>query len=266
MSNGVLLYAYNNDTDDYVELAKVCAKQIRKFMPNVGITLITNEQLSHNLFDNIIIQEKPIPSIRHYRTTDNINTIKWFNGDRISAYNLSPYDKTILMDVDYIVFNKSLGDLFKSNYEILCYGDVQDASGQNSFLSDRKLHWSSINMLWATIIYFTKNDTAKQVFDLMSFIKVNYEYYRKLYNFKNGPYRNDNAISIAYNILGLYKNVCYNKMMALPPYISIDKIHNSKVIFSYGSDTNRTTSYVKDTNIHIMNKQGILDTFNESNS
>ena len=43
MSQGFLLFAHNNGEVDYLKLAQICAKRIRKYYDNVLIALVTDE-------------------------------------------------------------------------------------------------------------------------------------------------------------------------------------------------------------------------------
>jgi hypothetical protein len=62
----------------------------------------------------------------------------------------------------------------------------------------------SLSTLWATILIFNKTDKSKMLFDLAGRIQKHYSYYRKLYNIAQSNFRNDNAFTIADNILNGY--------------------------------------------------------------
>ena len=114
-------------------------------------------------------------------------------------------------------------------------------------------------MLWATVLYFTKNDTAREFFNLVKLVQDNYQYYYNLYNFKMGPYRNDYAISIAYNLLNL-EHYLLDPLFTLPSQYSIDTVREDGVVTYMFDDK---VSYVKNTNIHVMNKHSILEHIDE---
>jgi len=255
IENGVLLFAYNNESIKYTELAKLCALLVRKHLPNTGVTLVT-DNLIEGPFDDVIILEAGDSNRRTFRTPDGkTEEVTWHNKTRPQAYDITPYEKTLLLDVDYLMFNNSLQWLFQSDKELLCHNTVYDITEKDSFIDDKMLHWSSIPMLWATVLYFTKNDTAREFFNLVKLVQDNYQYYYNLYNFKMGPYRNDYAISIAYNLLSL-DYYFLDPLFTLPSQYSINTVQEDGVV-TYGFDDKVT--YIKNTNIHIMNKYSILE-------
>ena len=148
--------------------------------------------------------------------------------------------------------------IFQTQEELVCHKDVFDITGMNSFIDDKLLHWSSIPMLWATVLYFTKGETAKAFFDLMKMIQENYMYYYNLYNFKKGPYRNDYAISIAYNLLSL-EGYFDNSLLTLPSQHTLTDVREDGTVV-YEFDNNVSTA--KNANLHIMNKHSILENAN----
>ena len=257
--NGVLLFAYDNESIKYTELAKLCALLVRKHLPNIGVTLVT-DNLIEGPFDDVIIVEAGDSSRRTFRTPNGkTEEVVWHNKTRPQAYDLTPYEKTLLLDVDYLMFNNSLQWLFQSNQELICHNTAYDITDKDSFIDDKLLHWSSVPMLWATVLYFTKNDTAREFFKLVSLIQDNYQYYYNLYNFKMGPYRNDYAISIAYNLLSL-DTYFIDPLFTLPSQYTINKVReDGTVVYEYDG----SIAYLKNTNVHIMNKHSILEYINE---
>ena len=257
--NGVLLFAYDNESIKYTELAKLCALLVRKHLPNTGVTLVT-DNLIEGPFDDVIILEAGDSNRRTFRTPNGgTEEVTWHNKTRPQAYDLTPYEKTLLLDVDYLMFNNSLQWLFQSDKELICHNIAYDITDKDSFIDDKLLHWSSIPMLWATVLYFTKNDTAREFFNLVKLVQDNYQYYYNLYNFKMGPYRNDYAISIAYNLLNL-EHYLLDPLFTLPSQYSIDTVREDGVVTYMFDDK---VSYVKNTNIHVMNKHSILEHIDE---
>lgn len=84
MTRGVLLFAENSDIN-YVQQAETLARSI-KHNGNVQVTLVTSDTVDSEAFDTIIHVPK------------SEGTWKIYN--RINAYEISPYDETIVMDVD----------------------------------------------------------------------------------------------------------------------------------------------------------------------
>jgi hypothetical protein len=55
--------------------------------------------------------------------------------------------------------------------------------------------------VWATAFAFRKTERARLFFELVGMVKRNYDYYRLLYNIREGNFRNDYAFAIAHYIL-----------------------------------------------------------------
>ena len=257
--NGVLLFAYDNESIKYTELAKLCALLVRKHLPNTGVTLVTDNSID-GPFDDVILVETGNSGRRTFRNPNGeTEEVTWHNKTRPQAYDLTPYDKTLLLDVDYLMFNNSLQWLFQSDKELLCHNTVYDITGKESLIDEKMLHWSSIPMLWATVIYFTKNDTAREFFNLVKLVQDNYQYYYNLYNFKSGPYRNDYAISIAYNLLSL-EHYIIDPLFTLPSQFTLEDVREDGTLVH---NADGEVSYIRNTNVHVMNKHSIIEHIDE---
>jgi hypothetical protein len=249
-SKGVLIYAFNT-TFDYVSAAIFAAKQVKQYL-NLPVTLVTDSPIDSNVFDKIIILTDKETSDRMYRThTGELINIEWLNKNRVSAYDVSPYDKTLLIDADYFMFNSSLRPMFETDIEFACFNEINDVTGNEKNLI--RISQTSIPMQWATVVYFTKCEFAKSVFNFMSHIKNNWDYYSLLYRFRSGTYRNDFSLSVAVQSLSGYTTkiaTLPGKLQTMFSTVDIVKVENNEVVFSHGSDINK----IKDTNIHCMNK------------
>ena len=112
-------------------------------------------------------------------------------------------------------------------------------------------------------MYFTKNDTAREFFKLVKLIQDNYQYYYNLYNFKSGPYRNDYAISIAYNLLSI-ENYFRDPLFTLPSQYTISEVRqDGTIVYEFDGRNKTEVSYINNTNLHVMNKHSILEHTNE---
>ena len=257
--NGVLLFAYDNESIKYTELAKLCALLVRRHLPNTGVTLVTDNSID-GPFDDVILVETGNSGRRTFRNPNGeTEEVTWHNKTRPQAYDLTPYDKTLLLDVDYLMFNNSLQWLFQSDKELLCHNTVYDITGKESLIDEKMLHWSSIPMLLATVIYFTKNDTAREFFNLVKLVQDNYQYYYNLYNFKSGPYRNDYAISIAYNLLSL-EHYIIDPLFTLPSQFTLEDVREDGTLVH---NADGEVSYIRNTNVHVMNKHSIIEHIDE---
>ena len=243
-SRGVLLFAFNTDEINYLKIAENCVKLIKKHL-NLPVTLITNEncEIEHC---NVV----------HYTQTQFYNTRpggegkEWKNLDRYLAYDLSPYDTTLLIDCDYYIFNSNLLKYFHIVEDYLL-------AKEQLFTSTATLGTMGdfhIDQRWATLMLFKKTQSSKLFFELVKRVQTNYRYYASLYSIKQKNYRNDHAFTIAHSILNGYSNdieFCYPEMLiAISEELEDLEISDSIIIARTS-----TKSYVlSKTSLHFINK------------
>ena len=130
---------------------------------------------------------------------------------------------------------------------------------QGTELSFDRVSDKTIPMYWATIIYFTKSDTAKNVFDLVSHIKENYNYYRTVYDISESKFRNDFAFSIAVHMLkGFEPSTEWPKDLPSDMWVSTDRDILIDASTSIKLLAHNSYDYIpvnlKDATVHVMNK------------
>ena len=128
MSRGVLLFCFNTDTCKYHRIAERCVELIKKNL-KLEVTVVTNfetfKQFKHlgmvnfKLFDN---------EIGNKRLKED-----WHNLDRCHAYDLSPYDTTLLMDIDYLPFTNNLLEYFDVEEDFLIHDKIHDLTNKNVY-------------------------------------------------------------------------------------------------------------------------------------
>lgn len=263
MSKGILLFAFNIENVNYYEMAVATAKRINHFL-NLPVTLITNEQslpeIAHYTFDNVIIA----PEDSTNKKGKNI----WLNKGRYRAYELTPYDETILLDTDYLVNSNRLIQLFD------LYDDFMCAKTVSFLMSDKDeqeiISQYSFTTLWATVMIFRKTPRVKQIFECLEIVQKNYVHYASLYHFASGMYRNDYAITIALRIVNGHAND--NK-----DYIPWNLIHLGKEITAHrtndmqfnteymllNNDEKRKYIHIKDIDFHCMSKSNFMELVDE---
>lgn len=199
-SKGVLLFAFNSKTTDYISITEQTSRLIRKNL-NLPITLVTDTDVEvSGIYDTIIRVDNKGSNFRF--TKDN-KTTEWRNFDRYRAYELSPYYETLLIDTDYLVLDDSLLKLFEQPFDYRLMYKMQTPKGLNK----DEMGPVSLPMVWATVALFRKTERAKLFFGLIGRIQRNYNYYRNLFGIREGSYRNDYAFSIANIIMNGYSLV-----------------------------------------------------------
>lgn len=240
-SRGLLAFAVNSDTTDYVSIATQTLTVASKVL-GLPYTLITNTKADVNQRYDI----------------DRGEFVQWNNFGRYSAYDLTPYDETLVIDADYLVLDDNLNKIFNTPWDYLLQ--------RNSYALTQE--WpntmgpNSIPFVWATVFAFRKTPRANLFFDLIRRIQNNYGYYHSLFNVRERNYRNDYAFAMADYILNGYTigtQTIPGNMLTVDQTIQSITAQGSQLIIK---DTNR--SYViPRTNIHIMSKAYLQsDNFN----
>lgn len=263
MTSGVLLFAYNNEQIDYVAQACFLANRIKQYM-NLPTTLVTDDKqrvLKYyngvEIFDNIVassLEQKNKKTYHDGSLSKKVLDFKNFN--RSDAYDLTPYDKTMVMDTDYIISNDMLSKVFESNNKLMMYSNSMDVSGWRDESEFQYISETSIKFYWATCVYFTKSEVNKIFFDLVKHIKENYQHYRNLYQITSTVFRNDYAFSIAAHIMGYVKELP-GKMIYSTHKDVLHKINNVNIKLLIEKQ-DRVGEYTllnsKGVNLHVMNK------------
>jgi hypothetical protein len=209
MKHGAIIFAQNNAQVDYIKLAIFSAKQIIKYL-EIPVTLVTDnpEWLSNTYPDDVAIFDKVIVTSSHLSQTKKFydgsltsKKFEWKNFTRSQVYELTPYDKTLVIDSDYILNSSILKSAFDSDYDFQIYRNSFDLAGWRDTESFSKLNQYSIPFYWATVFVFEKTQVTEAFFTLINHIKENWEYYRILHSIDGQLFRNDFAFSIAIHIM-----------------------------------------------------------------
>ena len=170
MSKGFCFVAQNNSSTDYVKQACILALSIHKFNKNQKISIITNDKVPEKykiLFDKII----PID------VDDSKNEeIKFQN--RYKVFQLTPYKKTIVMDVDMLILHDIThwwSELKKRN--LFFVSNVKNYRNENVTTRYYRKTWDENNLpnLYSAFYYFKKSDEAHEFFKLLEIIMINWE-------------------------------------------------------------------------------------------
>jgi|SRR6056300_162195 len=263
MTRGVLLFAFNNEQIDYVAQACFLAGRIKQYM-NLPTTLVTDDVqrvVKHynglEVFDDIYghaVEQKNKKT--YFDGSLSKKVLDFKNFTRSDAYDLTPYQQTLILDTDYIISNNILSKVFESSNKLMMYSKSLDVSGWRDASEFSYISETSIKFYWATCVYFTKDPENKAFFDVIKHIKNNYQHYRNLYQITSTVFRNDYAFSIAAHIMGNVKELP-GKMIYSTAKDILHKIDNNELTMLVEKQ-NRTGEYTllksKDTNLHIMNK------------
>ena len=198
MTTGVLLFAHNNKHIDYVELAAWSADRIHRHL-KLPVCLVTDSATTDPVFDCVVRVDEPESNDRYFE--DLAQNVAWKNTNRSCAFELSPYDATLVLDVDYVVASADLLTVFDSPQDFLTPSRAYDVTGINTFEDLNNFGKFCMPMVWATVMFFRKTPTAQLMFDTVKMIKNNWTHYRDLYQMGRTVFRNDFAFAIAANLI-----------------------------------------------------------------
>lgn len=197
MTQGVVLFAHDTDQIKYTQLAAWSAQRIKRWLA-LPVCLVTSDpDITDPVFDVIIHQDRQQGESRSFADLDQPMT--WFNHDRCSAYALSPFDQTVLLDVDYVVASEDLLQVLEIPTDIAAPRWAMDVTGSSDFVDLNHFGRHSMPIAWATVVMFRRSSTAELVFDMMGMIQSNWRHYRDLYGITQSKYRNDFALAMALN-------------------------------------------------------------------
>jgi hypothetical protein len=259
MNQGCCIFAFDGDIA-YGPQAVLAATLVKKYL-NIPVTLITDKLTSSNtnctIFDQVIIIE--IEDTDNSRVLSGRN-ISFKNINRNRIYDITPYDRTLLIDSDFLVFSDRLKPYLDSDNDFMICESMKDLCPRRPG-GDVWFSPSSLHMLWATNIIFNKTPENKILFDLVEHVRENWQWYGTLYQFDTRRFRNDYAFTVACHIMSGFG--CEKYHVALPSPIlitdrdSLVKITNTSMTWVLGEQN----TLVKTTNqdIHMMNKIELLE-------
>lgn len=257
MSNiGAVIIANNTNEFDYIKLAEVAANKIKTHL-DIPVALISGAEVESDVFDKII-QLNPKETNKRY-IKEYAGHVSWLNMDRTAVYDLTPWDRTLLVDADFLVHTDALKNHLHSTIDFAIARKLYDPTTGNDYVL--KLGKSQIDQRWATLMIFNKSDIAKSIFEMAKHVFDHWYYYHKLYNFTFAPYRNDYSFTIACHLLGGYGNINFDitnyKMCNCDFNTRIKQINLENVLIAYDKIVNtQPKTFVQriKSDVHIQNK------------
>lgn len=235
-SRGILAFAYNVDTIDYVAIAKQTLDLASKKL-GLPYTIITEKE-----FEN-----------KNQNSRYDIDTekfIQWRNIGRHNAYDLSPYQETLVIDVDYLIADDTLNKIFDIEWDYILQRKSFALTTEWPALMGAK----SLPYVWATVFAFRKTKRAQMYFNLIGRIQRNYAYYCALFNVEQRNFRNDYAFAMADIILNGYavsNHSIPDNMLAVNQSIKSITLQDNKFVIK-----DQGKSYVVPVmNLHLMSKK-----------
>jgi hypothetical protein len=245
MTTGALIFARNNEHIDYVSMARWSARNIERHL-GIPTHIVTDDSRDDS-------------GARHF---NDVGTVTWHNTNRMDAYRLSPWDRTLVLDADYVVASNQLRGILDCDADFLAHRWAYDVTGCNNFEGLNYFGDVRMPMWWATVMVFNKSKTAELIFDTMAMIRDNWTHYRHIYKNNTPTYRNDHALSIALLTVNghtLNHNSIPWRLASLTPEHKLSQLNQDsyRVDFVNGEGKNRWTELHQD--FHAMGKQQLGD-------
>lgn len=244
---GVLIFAHNDAHINYGKLAACCMAHVKRHLA-VPITIVTD----WTTFEDM----------KQQQLLGDVDRVLFEDSDtgrtrRPDAYALSPYQETLLLDVDYLVNNSSLSHVWGSSESLLVNSTMRYLDGREADPRDRYLAHNTTRLYWMTVMYWQKSPYTKLVFDMMKFVQKNWDYFAFIYAFDARRYRNDFALSIALHTLeGFRDHVATLPAPALVFATPRDKLLSIShgLAWHHTYNTGSVVVNTGDLDVHVMNK------------
>lgn len=261
MTQGVVIFAFNNEQIDYVAMAAWSARNIHRHL-GLPVAVVTDvDDIARTCeFDQVILTESSTTEqIRFFH--DYKASGKWHNTNRASVYELSPWDHTLVLDADYVVASDQLNQLFKIDQDFLAHRMAYDMSGHAAFDENNWFGTYKMPMSWATVMCFRRSKKSQLIFESMQMIRDNWTHYRQLYHVSEHTYRNDYALSIAMNMIDGHTlstpSIPWN-LASLKPETKLTQLEPDTYKAEYvTSDDKARWLLLKNQDFHAMGKKSL---------
>jgi len=283
-TKGVLVFARNNSQIDYIKQAYFLAQRVKKYL-DLPTSIVTDsiDYLKYaypdyeDIFDQVIsvvwkeqdLAQNTVLSrgekhqLRVFYDGSLISKkLDWKNELRTAAFDVSPYEETLLLDTDVVICNDIFLKCFDQTHDFLIYKESYDLVDIDRGDDFTKVSDTSVDFYWATVIFFRKTEKNQIFFDLVKHIQENWNHYCSIFQTNTPYYRNDYAFSIAIHIMNGYQTGDFAHPLPGHLYFITDKSILWKITDDqaflllekpkYAGEYTPLT--ITGSNIHVMNK------------
>ena len=283
-TRGIVVFARNNSQVDYVKQAHFLAKRAQDIL-GLPTTLVTDsvEFLDveypdwQTVFDKVVsivwkaedITEDTVLSRGEQHSQKKFydgalvsKRLEWKNEARTLAYEVSPYEETLVLDSDIVISNDIFLQCFEQKHDLLLYKTATELLDCDRGDDFTRVSDTSVDFYWATCIFFRKTQENRIFFDLVKHIQENWNHYKNIFQINSPYYRNDYAFSIAVHIMNGYQTGDFAKPLPGTLYFITDKsilwqIQDRSLVILLEKPTydgEYTPIRIKNANLHAMNK------------
>jgi|TARA_R110000744_G_scaffold325263_2_gene431096 hypothetical protein len=245
---GILIFNHNSHID-YTKIAEQCVKQCRKHIPNIPIMSV-GEKIQG------VDEHRPIGLPLGNKKVFGVISKEWHNLSRFHAYDISPWQTTIVIDSDYFLQSDQIMKLFESSQSLLMHREWYDIN--NDDVGVLNVGKSAISMLWATVLKFEKTKEVKKFFSLWQSVIENYTYYAHLFGFTPHIIRNDYAVSIALSQLMDFDSVDHC-VIPWPIHTTRDTVDVTAIADNQIHFQDTKGKFIVNFDCHILNKESLYN-------
>jgi hypothetical protein len=261
---GAVLFAFNNETTDYVKMAIFTAKRVNRFL-NLPVTLITDSTTDLTKYDYTFDKVVHVESVRDNKR----NNSTWVNKGRYQAFELSPYDETLVLDVDYVVNSNRLLKTFDIYDNFMCHKEINFLMVPSD--TQERVGYSGIDSVWATTLTFNKSKYTEHIFNCVKMVQDNYQHYVQLHGITLPYYRNDYAFAIALRIVNGHidnqRSFMPWKLLHVGPGTHVYKESDTEYTLLHDTMKNNKLKKeyitIKDLDFHMLNKSNFAEIIHE---
>lgn len=255
MKTGAVIFAYNNDAVDYVAMAAWSAQRIQQWL-DIPVTLVTDAPVTTGVFDQVITTSARRGNSRYFQ--DYADSFSWYNMDRCDALDLSPYDRTLVVDADYVINGRDLAPLLDHGPEFTCHRYAFDVARQDRFnpcFGEHKMpQW------WATVLIFNKTVLSRYIFDTMRMVRDNWQHYCDVYTIYRSTYRNDYALSIALGLVSGHSLVTQDipwQLISILPEHQLEQLESDLWRVTFVEQARRQYLLLRGVDFHALGKRAL---------
>ncbi len=261
---GVLLFAFNNEQVNYVRMAEIAGQRANEFW-DLPVCIVTDMPKPARMPKGFVFwKQVERPELLNTKPYYDYGTaMSYWNSNRHNAFELTPFSKTILLDVDFMVNTTNVIDAW-SGRGLALTKRAHSVDG-TEFTADTR--WLSlknkIEMYWATVLCFDKSPVCAEFFDHWRQAVRMYSVYSSIFGFESAPMRNDFAVTVALQKLkGSSENGYFDLPYSIPTLMPGSQLHSLDPLIAFVNspeheDEFDIMSIVSD--LHVMNKKSILE-------
>lgn len=260
ISKGILAFAQGNT---FLKLAVYQLIQLRLVDKDIGAAYVVSSDADKDLLAKLsamgaeIVVADSLSQPRNYDVSG-----EWKNLGRETAFELSPWDNTLLVDVDYVIQSKASLQLLDCKLPQVC-GRWHHIFNQDFVLDSGVIGRHGIPMLWATLVWFDKGPRSQELFvkwqEALKYMKWKQEHY----GFYSSLVRNDYALSIAAHELGQETGhkvpVAPYSQHAIPPWCTYEQTDRGLMVSSTTVDRPAQVVNLDGIDFHALNKTALLE-------